>query len=251
MCKIAFDKTTEYFKVQWHDELPSTNDVLKQRAALGEAHGAVVVARSQTKGRGRYERTFYSPNKGLYFSVLLRPSDVPAGECGRYTAMGAVAVCRAMEALGFKPEIKWVNDVYLDGKKACGILAESTITEDGKIDYVVLGIGVNVTLPKGGFDESISATATSMYKRGGRRKVKTLLAKILDELASMLLERDEVALLEEYRARSFLIGRTVEVVEGRCQGIATVLGISEDYGLIVKRDGEVLILDGGEVKIKV
>lgn len=237
--------------MEWHEILPSTNDSLKQRAIDGAPAGTVLVARSQTRGRGRYERTFFSPDKGLYFSVLLRPNACDVTSCGQWTAMGAVAVCRAMEALGFSPKIKWVNDVYLDGKKACGILAESAFGADGRREYVVLGIGVNVVMPKGGFAPEIASSATAMYHRGGYGKVKKLLVKILDEMSSLILENDVHSLLNEYRARSFLIGREVQVVEGRCQGNATVLGISDEFGLIVDAGEKQVVLDGGEVSIKI
>ena len=141
----------------------STNDELKRRAAAGCPTGTVLVAERQTGGKGRLGRSFYSPPRGgLYMSLLLRPA-LPASECMAVTACTAVAVAVAAEQIcGRRAEIKWVNDIMMDGKKLCGILTEGALSaETGLFDYLVVGIGVNVA--SAGFPEELREVATSMF----------------------------------------------------------------------------------------
>jgi biotin-(acetyl-CoA carboxylase) ligase len=106
-------------------------------------------------------------------------------------------------------------------------------------------------MPRKGFDQSIHNTATAMYKTGGARRVKKVLFKVLEEMRSLMLENDEKSLLYEYKIRGLKSGQTVEVSEGRMQGIATVLDITDDFKLAVMQDGKRCELDGGEVRIKI
>ncbi|MDO4396216.1 MAG: biotin--[acetyl-CoA-carboxylase] ligase [Clostridia bacterium] len=128
-------------------EVDSTNVVAREKATAGAPDGYTVVAGSQTKGRGRMGRAFYSPaGTGVYMSLVLRPKNFSPQNAVKLTTMAAVAVCRAIEKVsGEKAEIKWVNDVYVRGKKVCGILREASFNlEDGSLEYAVLGIGINV-----------------------------------------------------------------------------------------------------------
>ena len=130
----------------------STNALVRQRAAGGAAEGLVILANQQTKGRGRMGREFYSPpDTGLYMSLLLRPGAIPPAQAIHITTMAAVAACLAIDALcPRQPQIKWVNDILLRGKKVCGILTEGSFDlETGKLDDVVLGVGFNVYPPAG------------------------------------------------------------------------------------------------------
>lgn len=143
-CRVLVERTVD-----------STNDELKRRAAAGCPTGTVLVAERQTGGKGRLGRSFYSPPRGgLYMSLLLRPA-LPASECMAVTACTAVAVAAAAEQIcGRRAEIKWVNDIMMDGKKLCGILTEGALSaETGLFDYLVVGIGVNVA--SAGFPEEL------------------------------------------------------------------------------------------------
>ena len=151
-----------------YDEIDSTNNRAKQLAMQGAAHGTVVLARQQTVGRGRFGRKFFSPeNSGVYISFVLRPS-LPAERAVMITSMAAVAVARAMERVAdVKASIKWVNDVYLGTKKACGILCEAGLDfESGQMQYVVAGIGVNVG--RMDFPPELREIATSISNECGR-----------------------------------------------------------------------------------
>ena len=173
-------------KLNAFETLDSTNTYLKKLAAEGASEGTVVIANAQTAGRGRMGRSFASAQGlGVYMSLLLRP-DCAASCAQSLTANTAAAVCMAIETVsGVKPEIKWVNDLYLKGKKICGILCESAVSGD-KLDYAVIGIGLNVITRPEDFPEERRHTAGSIYSQTGliieRGK---LISAILTELDGM------------------------------------------------------------------
>jgi len=154
----------EQLSVEVFDTVTSTNTLVRQRAAEGEREGLAVIASAQTEGRGRKGRSFFSPDgTGIYMSLLLRPQVAPDMAL-RVTTIAAVSVCQAIERLtDRKSGIKWVNDVYMDNRKVCGILTETALSAaGGRLDYVVLGIGVNALEPPGGFPEDIVNIAGSV-----------------------------------------------------------------------------------------
>ena len=233
------------------DEIDSTNTALKKMAEAGAAEGTIVTARLQTGGKGRLGRTFLSPKgSGLYFSLLLRP-DLPFFACRTLTTTAAVAVSRAVERLvpGAKCRIKWVNDVFLHGKKVCGILTEAAIgAETGKLDYAVLGIGINVTEPEGGFPEDLRSVAGAISEGGV--DFSTLLGAVVAEFFTFY-GKNGAACLAEYRARQMLTGTPVTVFGNGEPYSATVLGVSDDFGLLVEReDGTKEELSSGEVSVR-
>jgi BirA family biotin operon repressor/biotin-[acetyl-CoA-carboxylase] ligase len=147
------------------DTVDSTNTVCLKRASGGDRRTYAAVAGGQTRGRGRRGRSFFSPDgTGLYMSILLRPSGLSADEAVKFTTIAAVAVSEAIEAVACKTaSIKWVNDIYVSGRKACGILTEASFNpEDGTLDYAVVGIGINVYEPQGGFPEEIKDRAGAL-----------------------------------------------------------------------------------------
>lgn len=241
-------------KLEAFESLDSTNTYLKKRAAGGAPEGTVVIANAQTAGRGRMGRSFASaPGLGIYLSMLLRPS--AEAECVQsLTAGTAVAVCRAVERVcGVAPGIKWINDLFLKGKKICGILCESSL-KDEKAEYVVLGIGLNVITRPQDFPEELRGSAGSLYSQTGivyeRGK---LISAMISELSAMYeaWKTDPRALLDDYRRRCIVLGKTVEVspVTG---GVFTAAAeeISDDFGLVLRLpDGSVRTVHSGEVSI--
>ena len=148
-------------RVEVLPSVSSTNTVLKARAEQGEAAGSVLIALEQTAGRGRMGRGFFSPEgSGLYMSVLYRPSS-PVSDAVRITACAAVAVAGTIEELSGRPaQIKWVNDVLVDGKKVCGILTEAALDcESGVFRYLIVGVGVNTAAPDGDYPEALRGVA--------------------------------------------------------------------------------------------
>ena len=232
--------------------------IAKIERDYGVPEGYLVIADRQTAGRGRLGRSFASPKgTGLYMSLLLRP-DMPASEAVRITVAAAVAAAEAVNALsGADAGIKWVNDLYLNGRKICGILTESVLGSSDKPEYAVLGIGINLTEPDGGFDASIADKAGAIWKRGempeGFRE--RLAAEIVNRFLPYYRNLFGAELLKHYRELSVLTGKEVlvyrtfmEKEEGRA---VEVLGIEEDFGLRVRfEDGTEEILSTGEVSLK-
>ena len=222
------------FKIEYLEEIDSTNTELKRRARLGAPSGLVLVADGQTAGRGRMERAFLSPRgSGLYMSVLLRP--VRLTEAGRMTTLTAVAVARALEKVGVSVDIKWVNDLMAGGKKIGGILAEAGSFEGEP--FAVIGIGVN--LAHTAFPEELAAIATSAEDQTGRTPDRNTLAEsILHELAALDLPGEgNAAAMNEYRARCTLLGKPIRVFPfGGDPFDATALAVEDDGSLTVCPD---------------
>ena len=234
--------TTDW-RVETVDSVPSTNDEVKKRAAAGERRYALL-ADAQTAGKGRLSRAFYSPQgAGMYLSAVLRPHEQNAG---RITAYAAVCAARAVEALcGKRVDIKWVNDLYMNGKKICGILTEGSLSlEGGALEYAVVGIGINcrrVPLPAELYD-----TVTSVEKESGVAISRPqLAAKILDALS--LAEGELPDFMEEYRARNLVCGRTVRV-NGEYE--AKAVEILDSGALVLERDGTRTVFAAGDISIK-
>lgn len=230
----------------------STNDEVKALAEASAPAWTAVLAEEQSAGRGRYRRPFDSPaGAGLYLSVLLRPK-FSAAETLFVTACAAVAVCEAIgEGARKYAEIKWVNDVFLDGKKVCGILTEASFdVESGGLASVVVGIGVNVKHRE--FPKELAGIAGTVFREGeypseGRAK---LAAAILEKLRFYCEHIPERTFYAEYKRRSFVIGRRVKVISGSLEEEADVLDLDENCFLRVRlADGSERLLSAGEVRI--
>ncbi|MBR0160280.1 MAG: biotin--[Oscillospiraceae bacterium] len=235
--------------------ITSTNTVLKARAAEGAPEGLVLIAGEQTAGRGRLGRSFYSPDSsGLYMSLLLRPK-IPAQEATRITASAAVAVAETIEELSGNPtRIKWVNDVMMEGKKVCGILTEASFDcESGQLAYVIVGIGINVAVPAGGFPEELGQIAGAAFDGVSVPELRAKLAAgVLDRLMDLAVDLSDPACFEAYHARSLVLGRAVNLlVPGRDPEPAEVLALNRDYSLRVRMpDGSERNVSSGEVSIR-
>ena len=210
----------------------------------------IFIASSQSAGRGRKGRSFSSERGGIYLSLLLYP-DAKGFDATAITAYSAVKLCEAIEALSTaRPLIKWVNDLYLDGRKIAGILAEGVMGSDGKIAYLVLGMGINVY--KREFPDDISHIAGSIEAVTGERLcLDTLAAKIIECVLHTSASPDSEECFLEYRRRCGVVGREVTVIRASEQYHATVLGLERDYSLLIRRqNGECERLFTGEVSTK-
>lgn len=234
--------------------LSSTNTVLKQDY-LDRPHGFALIAEEQTGGRGRLGRTFSSPaGTGLYLSMLLHPQ-LPLDRLNLLTIAAAVAVCDAIEqTAGFSPEIKWVNDVLMHGKKLCGILTEATIEgETGAIGAVVVGIGINLR-DNPAWPEEVRTVAGSLADFGTPPRRAVLAAAVLEQFehAYQLLESgDSAVLLERYRRRLCCIGKAVTVMTPAAKYEAICTGLDENGHLLVQ-DAQCTAhtLSSGEISIR-
>ena len=240
------------------DEIDSTNTWAKRLALAGAADGTVAVANCQTAGRWRMERNFQSPrDKGIYLTVLMRPELSPE-ELLPVTAMGAVAVCNAVERVtGVRPGIKWTNDLVLNGKKLCGILTEMSLEgETGRVQYVVLGIGINVLHGPEDFSPEVRGIATSLRAETGRPVSRPALAAAeieeLDRLYAALRCGRTAAYRSDYRRDCVTLGKEVQILraDGRREHV-TALDVDERFGLIVRGDGgETETIRSGEASVR-
>lgn len=238
------------------DTIDSTNTQMKRLATEGEPHGTVILSEEQTGGRGRYGRTFSSPKgTGVYLSLLLRPK-CTAVEMTDFTAWVAVAVADAIEeCCGVTPQIKWTNDLVLGGKKICGILTELGLDGDsGELDYVVVGIGVNVNQKQEDFPPEIAEMATSIAaEQGGevdRTDLATHLITKLDQLVTTFPQQKE-KYLDQYRTRCITIGKQVQVITPTTRRQAMAIGIDDQFRLeVLFEDGTNQALSTGEVSVR-
>lgn len=239
------------------DTVDSTNNYAKKIAQDGAPDGTAVVSECQTGGRGRMERPFQSPaGKGIYLSVIMKP-DLPPGNIVPITAMGAVAVCGAIEKVcGVRPGIKWTNDIVLNGKKICGILTEMSVeAERVALQYVVMGIGVNVLQEPEDFGEEVRGMASSLKHELGKSFSRPALAAgILNELDAVYSEINRGSLdsmLKAYRASCVNIGRDVRVIGYGSEMTGRAVDIDEKYGLVVETgNGERMTVRSGEVSVR-
>lgn len=218
------------------DCVDSTNNYAKKNISALPLP-SLITAEMQTAGRGRQGKSFYSPDKtGLYMTLAFEAPE----SCDLLTAAAAVAVCLELEAAGAKPQIKWVNDVYLDGLKICGILAECFICKGSK--YIALGIGINITTKD--FPNDIP--------NAGSLNINCDKAMLADGIAKRFFElTDSKYILNEYKKRLFVIGKTVTYTKNGTEYTAKVKGINSLCNLIVIRtDGCEDILSSGEISIK-
>ena len=226
----------------------STNDDVK--SYVGSSKLAVVIAENQIKGRGRNNRSFYSPSgKGVYMSILLTPN-LPITDGVKITTFIAVAVANAIEKLsGLKVGIKWVNDLFINGKKVCGILTESGVDfKTKKLSYAVCGIGINCYGLD--FPSEISSIATSLEKEGKKIDRNLLIAEILNNLSCIESEILSGNYLAEYKNRSIILNKQVTVVSGQETFTAIAVDITDSGALIVNKNGELVTVNSGDVSIR-
>ena len=230
------------------DTTASTNDDVK--SFIGESSLAVVIAENQTKGRGRNNRSFYSPSgKGVYMSILLTPN-LSVTDGVKITTFVAVAVANAVEKVsGLKVGIKWVNDLFINGKKVSGILTESGVDfKNKKLSYTVCGIGINCYGLD--FPSEISSIATSLEKEGANVNRNLLIAEILNNLSGMEREVLSGNYLAEYKNRCIVLNKQVTVVTGQENYTAIAVDITDSGALVVNKNGELLTVNSGDVSIR-
>ena len=231
--------------VRVFDEIDSTNTEAKRMALDGFAGEALLVAHSQTAGRGRMGRNFYSPAQtGAYFSIL-HTLNAPLYDAVAITSAASVAVMRAIRTLArIQTDIKWVNDLYYNGKKVCGILTEAVSI--GESTHVIVGIGINLDTTD--FPEELAAIAGSLNAQIDTSK---LIAEIYRQIALYLKDSSNREWLEDYRKHSMVLGRRVSW--GNTQGMQTGVAesIDEDGALIIREEnGSLVRLHTGEISIR-
>ena len=230
------------------DRLSSTNTVLKSLSNV-LPDKTVLIADSQTQGRGRLNKSFFSPcGSGLYMSVLVR-NNYSYKDALMITPLVAVAVLDIIKEYSNNAKIKWVNDIYIDDKKACGILTESSFNNETQLtDYIVIGIGLNVKNPENDFPNDIANIATTLFGEKINTNMDLLAANLINSVFSRLEKFDCKEIADIYAKNSYLDGKTVNVITATETYKAKVLGVDECLRLIIKNsDGEVVTLSSGEV----
>ena len=242
------------FAISVRKRVDSTNSEARRRAAEGAPEGTVIVAEEQTAGKGRQGHSFFSPpDTGLYLSLLLRPK-LSAQDALLLTTCAAAAVALAIEACaGVEAQIKWVNDVFCRGKKVCGILTEAALDlESGGLQYAIVGMGVNLFPPAGGFPADLpQAGAVYTARPQGLESRSQLAGEILNQFFAFYPHLEEKPFFQAYRDRSLVLGREVTVLERGQTRTALALDLNPDFSLQVREaDGRERALASGEVRVK-
>lgn len=233
--------------------IDSTNIYLRSLAQQGAVHGFTVIADMQTKGRGRFDRTFVSPQeKGIYLSYLMRTS-AGIADVSTVTAYTAVAVRKAIKNVcGIAADIKWVNDLLANGKKLCGILCESSLNGQGSVDYVIIGIGVNVKADTD-FPPELERIATTLEQVCGktvsREKLAVQIIKQLDKMCKDYGKKNK-QYLRCYKKACINIGKQTQVTVNGNTVCGICAGIDDNFKLLIKTpEGETFAVSSGEASI--
>lgn len=236
------------------NEVGSTNTIAKFLSKNGIGNGSVVIAEKQTAGRGRSGKSWESPLGGIWLSIVLTP-DVDYSKIPLITLATGVAVAKTLEEIGIEnPEIKWPNDIMVNGKKVCGILTEA-ITNFNTIEHVIIGVGIDANLSIEDFPEELQNTTTTLEREIGRVNENLLIKLFLEELEKIIELFNGKCyedILKEWRKRSYTIGKIVEVKKPFSRSYdAYAAGISKEGELIVeKHDGTLEKVISGECLIK-
>lgn len=240
-------------QIYWYESLDSTNTLAKKMAADGAPHGTVIIADHQSAGRGRLGRSFNSPaGSGIYMSVILRPCCRP-DQLMHLTCAAAVAMCNAVESsCGFRPGIKWINDLVAGSKKLAGILTELALNpQTGRVDYAIIGIGINCTQRT--FPPELRSIACSLQTVTGnpidRANLAAAMILELEKMGRTLNEKEST--LTRYRKDCVTLGAQVVVLRGELRRTGTAIDMDADGGLIVAfDDGTTETVNSGEVSVR-
>lgn len=237
----------ENIEIKVYKTIDSTSSEAKR--AIGNLSGnAIFAAEEQTAGRGRHGKSFYSPKQsGLYFSCVLHP-EVKLSDAPAITSACAVAVCEAIELATKKhPQIKWVNDIFIDDRKVCGILTEAVSDfETQTVQAVIVGIGINLTTED--FPQELAEIATSLGTKTDRCK---LIADVYSRLNALCDALPDKSFMREYRARSLVLGRDIRFTRNSIDYTAKAVAIHDDGGLeVLTESGETIVLNSGEISIR-
>lgn len=243
-------------RIHWFSLMESTNTEAKKMALSGAPHGTVVIAEAQSGGRGRMGRSFHSAaGVGIYLSVILRPQCKP-DQLMHLTCAVAVAMCNAIDAAtGFRPGVKWINDLIGNKKKLGGILTELSVdTSRNQVDFAVVGIGINCNQDPSDFPPELQSIATSLKTVLGQRIHRgKLIAAMLTELEPMaeglILRKPEI--MSQYRNDCVTLGKDIYVIRGQSRYACRALGLDGDGSLLVEYpNGSQELICFGEVSVR-
>lgn len=235
-------------EVELLETVDSTNLYLKRKDTY---NSTLVVAKSQTAGKGRHGKTFYSDENGIYMSFLLNKT-IPVSNVYLLTTAAAVAVAETLNELyGIDAKIKWVNDVYCDNKKLCGILCEGVLNSEGYYEKSIVGIGINVF--KSPFPADISNIAISLEDIVEKAQINRnqIISSVVNKFYDLINNSSGSNIIERYRSLSLMLDKTVTVLSANGNYTAKVLDIDNTAQLVIqKQNGEIVSLNSGEISIK-
>lgn len=241
--------------IMYFQTIDSTNNKAKELALEGYPNGTVIISEEQTFGRGRLGRSFTSPKfKGIWLSMILRP-DIDPMNVSKVTQVGAAAVIKTLKELDIKAYVKWPNDIILNNKKICGILTEMS-GELNKVNYVVMGIGVNVNIDAEDFPEELRDTATSIsYELGRYIKRKDIVSNLLNNFEILYDEFEKKESIDTSinicKESSILIGKEVRIINRGRESLGKAIDLNNEGELIVEfNDGRIEKIISGEVSIR-
>ncbi|MDK2811588.1 MAG: BirA family transcriptional regulator [Petroclostridium sp.] len=256
--EIQAELSTRFFgkQIVYFDTVTSTNTIAKEIAAEGCQDGTVVIADQQTAGKGRLGRNWDSPpHTGIWMSIVLRPDIIPA-QAPFITILAALAVARSLEQVTqVSPGIKWPNDIVLDKRKVCGILTEMS-AEIERVNYIVVGIGINVNTDIEDFPAGLQKTAASVKMITGQAvDRKSLVVKILENFEEVYTGAKDMnvrsSLMDEYRKYSLTLGSKVKAVYQTQEIEGTAVEITDNGELIIEtEDGVRQTIFSGEVSVR-
>lgn len=243
-------------RIHWFSLIDSTNTEAKKMAYSGAPHGTVLIADAQSGGRGRMGRSFYSaPDAGVYLSVILRPDCAP-DQLMHLTCAVAVAMCHAVEAVtGFRPGIKWINDLIAGGKKLGGILTELSLnTSRNKVDFAIVGIGINCNQALADFPLELQDIATSLKAVLGKTIHRSsLIAAMIEELHRMAesLLTEKSGIMAQYKENCITLGKDIYLLRGESRYACRALDLDAEGSLLVEYpDGSQEFVCSGEVSVR-
>lgn len=250
---ISYGLNTEFIgkNIICLETIDSTNSYGKKRA-LQELDGTVIISEEQTKGRGRIGRQWHSKSReGIWMSIILKPNIMPE-KAPFLTLIAGASIAKALDNLGIDVSIKWPNDIILNNKKVAGILTELSAEID-KINYIVLGIGINVKTIE--FSQEIFDIATSLYKEGHKLSRVDIVREILEEFERLYLQYINYDLKNETldicRKHSAIIGKDIYVIRNGEKELVKCLDINKDGNLVIKNNENVIKeIMSGEVSIR-
>lgn len=240
-------------KIVYHEKVDSTNTIAKKLADKGAEEGTVVVAEEQTGGRGRLDRKFISPfAQGVWFSIILRPQ-FPPMEVSKMTLVAAVAITKALRKFGMVHcGIKWPNDILVHGAKLVGILTELNASVE-KINYLVMGIGINTTLSRKTLPRELKKTTTSFAMENIPVHRDELLSEVLYQLEyyyDMIKEKGFAPVLDEWKTLSCMLGEEVQVIEPNRTFNGKAIDLDESGNLLVQTDTGTEKVLAGDVHVR-
>lgn len=248
--KIFLSEKYKKFTVQIYKILDSTNTYAKKIIIDGAKHGTIIIANEQKAGRGRFGRTFFSPaDTGIYLSIILKPQK-KISDTSLITIAAAVAVCDTIKKTTCsEPKIKWVNDIFLNGKKICGILTEAVSDfESGIVESAVTGIGINIKTAEERFPEDLKRTASSLFPENISRN--QIIAELINNFFELYENLSDKNLIERYKEYSLVLGKEITYFKDDKTQTGTAVDINENGNLIIKdKNKKTSVLESGEVTL--